>query len=149
MTRARNRGGRPLVRTAGRVLMVFVLGAVTAGCQGGPRPPAYPAARLAGAVTVDGHPIANGTLQFLPPEGSPAAVVQAEIKDGHYAATAVPLGKVRVLFTAVKETGRMDSKSTSQPIPEVINLIPERYHDGIDIHVTGDSDSQNFELKSK
>ena len=43
----------------------------------------------------------------------------------------------------------MDSKSTSQPIPEVVNLIPDRYRDGLEIAVTGDTDGQNFELKSK
>jgi hypothetical protein len=149
MTRARQGGGRPLARFANRVLAVFVLGAVTVGCGSGPRPPAYPSARLAGAVTVDGQPVAKGVMQFLPPEGSPAAVIQAEIIDGRYTATAVPLGKVRVLFSAVKETGRVDSKSTSEPIHEVVNLIPERHRDGMDIQVTGDNDGLNFELKSK
>jgi hypothetical protein len=149
MTRARQGGGRPWARFGDRVLAVFVLGAVMIGCGKGVPPPAYPSARLAGAVTVDGQPIAKGVLQFLPPEGSPAAVIQAEIIDGRYTAIAVPVGKVRVLFSAVKETGRVDSKSSSQPIPEVVNLIPERYRDGMDIQVTGDNDGQNFELKSK
>ena len=48
---------------------------------------------------------------------------------------------------AVKETGRTDSKSTSVPVPEVVNLIPESYRDGLEITVAGDNPTQNFELK--
>jgi hypothetical protein len=149
MTRARQGGGRPLARFVNQVAVVHVLAAMSVGCGKGARPPAYPSARLAGMVTVDGQPVAKGVLQFLPPEGSPAAIIQAEIIDGRYTATAVPVGKIRVLFSGVKETGRVDTKSSSQPIPEVVNLIPERYRDGMDIQVTGDNDGQNFELKSK
>jgi hypothetical protein len=129
---------------------VLVLAAGAAGCGAvSASRPSYPAANLQGAVTLDGQPIAKGTLQFLPPDGSSAPVVQAEIKDGRYSVTAVPLGKVRVMIYAVRETGRMDSKSTSEPIPEVVNLVPERYRDGIEINVKGDNTGQNFELKSK
>jgi hypothetical protein len=146
-------GGIRAIRTAAPsataigVLAVAMLAA--AGCRGGDGASAYPAASLIGSVTVDGQPVPNGLLQFLPPAGGSAPVVQAEIKDGRYAATGVPLGKIRVLITAVKETGRMDSKSTSQPVSEVMNLIPDRYRDGLDITVATGSGVQNFELKSK
>jgi hypothetical protein len=132
----------PVARAVGVVLIVALAGCGRTG--GGP---SYPSARLEGAVTIDRQPVEKGTVQFVPPAGSPAKVVEADIKDGRYVATGVPIGKVRVLFTAVKETGRTDTKSTSQPVPEVVNLIPESYRDGLEITVAGDNPNQNFELK--
>ena len=88
-------------------------------------------------------------MQFVSPDGNTARSVSADIKDGRYVAPGVPLGKVRVMFTAVKDTGQVDSKSSSQPIPIVVNLIPERHAGGVDITVSGDKDDQNFDLKSR
>jgi hypothetical protein len=131
-------------------VVVLTLAALTVGCgSGGGAGTSYPSAKLSGTVAVDGQPIATGSMQFLPPPETKAPVVTAEIKDGRYAAAGVPTGKVRVIFTAVKETGRVDTKSTSTPVPEVVNLIPDRYRDGIDITVTADKADQNFDLKSK
>ena len=131
------------------VLATLLASLLSSGCDRGPAKPNYPAARLEGAVTVDGQAVPSGTLQFMPPQGSKAPVVEAQIKDGRYTAANVPVGKVRVLFTAIRETGRVDTKSTSQPVPEVVNIIPERYRDGLDIEVTADSPKKDFDLKSR
>jgi len=131
------------------VLAIILASLLSSGCDNGPAKPNYPAARLEGTVTVDGQAVHTGTLQFMPPQGSKAPVVEAQIKDGRYVADKVPVGKVRVLFTAVKETGRVETKSTSQPIPDVVNIIPERYRDGLDIEVTADSPKKDFDLKSR
>jgi hypothetical protein len=130
-------------------VMAVLVAAGIPGCSRPASQTAYPSTQLQGAVTVDGHPIKSGSMQFLPPSGSKAPAVQAEIKDGRYVAAGVPLGKVRVIFTAVKETGRVDTKSTSTPIPEVVNIIPDRYRDGWEIDVTADKTQQDFDLKSK
>ena|SRR5437899_1171893 len=137
--------GRPF----GPVLATILLSVLSAGCDGGPAKPSYPSTRLEGMVTVDGHPIPAGTVQFLPPQGSKAPVVEAQIKDGRYVAANVPVGKVRVLFTAVEKTGKVDTKSTSQPVPEVVNIIPDRYRDGLDVEVTADGAKKDFDLKSR
>jgi hypothetical protein len=129
---------------------VLLLAQAATGCGGAAsKGPSYPSARLEGSVTVDGKPIEEGVMQFLPPPNSPAPVLQAEIKNGRYVVSGVPLGKVGVLFNAVKDTGRTDSKSTSSPIPVYENIVPEKYRDGITIEVTKDNPSQNFELRSK
>jgi|SRR5438105_6710784 len=124
--------------------MIIVM--VALGC--GPSKPNYPAARLEGNVTLDGKPIAQGTLQFVPQDTTQAPVTSAAIVDGRYVAEAVPRGKLRVLLSATKETGKM-IKEYSSPRPEVVNLIPEKYRAGIPIEVTGDNPNQDFPMKSR
>jgi len=136
-------------RHVGRLLATLSFTVLAVGCGGGTAKPSYPSARLEGTVSVDGQAVPTGTLQFMPPQGMNAAIVEAQIKDGRYVAANVPVGKVRVLFTAVRETGRVDNKSTSQPVPEVVNMIPERYRDGLDIEVTADLAKKDFDLKSR
>ncbi len=105
-------------------------------------------AHLEGVVTLDGNPISEGTLQFVPQQPSKEGPVTASIKDGRYVAPAVPLGKIRVLVGATKKTGKM-IKVYSEPYPEVVSIIPDKYRDGIEINVTGDNANQNFELKTR
>ncbi len=136
-------------RHVGRSLAAIAFSVIAVGCGGGTAKPSYPSARLEGKVTVDGQAVPTGTLQFMPPQGTNAAIVEAQIKDGRYVAANVPVGKVRVLFTAIRETGRVDTKSTSQPVPEVVNIIPDRYRDGLDIDVTADLAKKDFDLKSR
>jgi hypothetical protein len=107
-----------------------------------------PSARLKGKVTLDGAAIAEGTLNFLPEKSGQAPPASAQIADGYYDARAVPLGKVRVQIIATRETGRMIPGS-SQPVPEVLSLIPAKYAQGISIEVTGDNPQQDFPLTSK
>lgn len=129
-----------------RLPAVMVVMVLLWGC--GPSKPSYPAARLEGSVTLDGTPIAQGNLQFVPQDAGQVPVTAAPIVDGRYVAEAVPRGKVRVLLTATKETGKM-IKEYSTPRPEVVNLIPEKYRGGMPIEVTGDNLKQDFALKSR
>ncbi len=115
------------------------------GC--GPDKPSYPAAQLEGNVTVDGKPVPQGQIQFMPQETGRLPVTSAAIVDGRYVAMDVPQGKVRVLLTGTKETGKM-IKEYSSSRPEVINVIPDKYRAGIALDVTGDNRNQNFDLKS-
>jgi len=104
--------------------------------------------RLKGRVTLDGAAIAEGTISFLPEKSGQSPPASARIADGYYDARAVPLGKVRVQITATRETGRMIPGS-SQPVPEVLSIIPPKYAQGISIEVTGDNPQQDFPLTSK
>lgn len=117
---------------------------LTCGCQASPN--SHPTARLEGKVSIDNQPISRGRIQFFPKGlGQPD---DAEISSGHYLAEHVPSGKVRVSFTAVKETGRMNDVH-GQMTPETANIIPEKYRSGIEIEVNGDNPSQDFNLLSK
>jgi hypothetical protein len=106
---------------------------------------AHPTARLEGKVAIDGQPILTGRIQFFPK--GPGQPDDADISDGHYLADRVPLGKVRVTFTAVKETGKMIHEPGHE-FPELVSIIPDKYQQGLDIEVSGDNPSQDFVLVS-
>jgi hypothetical protein len=128
------------------LLGVVLLATLLPGCGSGK--PTYPSARLEGKVTLDGNPIAEGRLQFVPQDLGKAPVTAAPIVEGRYLAEAVPRGKLRVLLTASKKTGKMVTEY-STPHPEVINLIPEKYRAGIPIEVAGDNANLDFALQSR
>jgi hypothetical protein len=129
-----------------RRLGVMLLAVLVPGC--GAAKPTYPAARLEGSVTLDNQPITEGNLQFVPQQTGLAPITGAAIVDGRYVAEAVPLGQLRVLLSASKQTGKM-IKEYSTPRPEIVNLIPEKYRAGIPLEVTGDNANLNFALKSR
>jgi hypothetical protein len=132
-----------MARSLGMVLLAVGL----LGCDAGK--PSYPSARLEGSVTLDDQPIPEGNLQFVPQDVAQAPVTAAAIVDGRYVAEAVPRGRLRVLLSATKATGKM-IKQYSTPRPEVVNLIPPKYRvAGIPIEVTGDNANLNFTLRSR
>jgi hypothetical protein len=120
--------------------------ALVMGCNSGKS--TLGTANLEGNVTLDGKAINEGTLQFMPREKGQANPSMAQIVNGRYVAVGVPKGKVQVLLTALRKTGRM-IKEYDETRPEVVSLIPEKYRSGIEINVTGDDPNKNFELKSK
>ena len=105
------------------------------GC--GLRGPGYPATRLEGAVTVDGKPLATGSIQFLPQDTAQGPAVGAVVADGRYAADDVPLGKVRAIVTSVRKGKRLPD-AADIPVWESENLIPQRHRGGILIDVGAD-----------
>jgi hypothetical protein len=127
-----------MLTSAGVALILLV------GC--GPGANAHPTAQLAGKVMVDGQAVGRGRIQFFPTkQGQPD---DAEITDGRYAAERVPSGKVRVAFTATKETGKMIDQH-GHLTPETVSIIPEQYRSGTEIEVNGDNPNQDFNLLSK
>jgi hypothetical protein len=104
--------------------------------------------RLEGQVKLDGEPLAEGNLQILPEGKSRGQPDGAVVVDGRYTADNVPLGKVRVIISATKETGRMMT-DTSVPYPERISIIPPRYRDGIVIEVKEGDEARDFDLTTK
>lgn len=116
---------------------------VLGGC--GPSKPSYPTATLEGTVRIGGHPVAEGVIRFLPAGTGQAPPVQARIADGRYRAEDVPLGPVRVTFSACRDTGRT-VQDYSSALPEFENLVPEKYRDGVPLEVTGDRTGEDFDL---
>lgn len=122
--------------------------ALAGGCgPGGPKQPSTP---LAGNITLDGQPIAKGTINFIPQEAKQAPAASAPIVDGRYSAKAVPLGKVLVMVRASRETGKMiaipDSK---EQYPETVEIIPAKYAQGIAVEVAPGAGTKDFELTTK
>lgn len=100
---------------------------------------------LEGTVTLDTQPLETGTITFIP-VGSGQAL-GTTIRAGHFRAERVPLGEVVVRFHATRPTGKMNT-DYSEPFPEVLNVIPNRYHGGMKITITGDQRRQDFVLHS-
>jgi hypothetical protein len=113
------------------------------GCTDGRKPGT---ARLEGSITIDGQPPpagAIGSISFRPKgQGQPTS---AQIVDGKYKCDDVPLGDVDVYFQLVQETGKMVSEG-GRSYPELRNLVSSKYDKGIELKVTDDNSTQNFEL---
>lgn len=129
-------------RRWGSIPIVFVL-AVAAGCDDGG--PGYPCVTFSGEVTVAGRPLESGSMQFVPVEGDQGPTVGAVIENGQYHASNVPLGKVHVLFTAIKQ-GKQVGSVEDIPVFETIQLIPEPYRQGVEIEVSEDTRRHDFAM---
>ena len=128
-------------------LSLLSLSVMTIGCGSGSGPD-YPHAKLTGAVTLDGAPVDSGRVNFMPAPGSEGQPVSADIQAGQYQAPDVPLGQVTVTFSMTKATGNMISEGDRQPYPEIVNVVPKRYAQGIPLQVSGDNVAQDFVLTS-
>ena len=85
-------------------------------------------ATVSGEVTLDGKPLKEGVIRFVPADGnSPTA--DAAIVDGSYQAT-VPVGAKRVEISAPKVVGKRKMYNTPQSpwVDEVAELIPALYN---------------------
>ena len=136
---------RCAMETHGRAMLAIttvLLGLVAIGCHRGPR---FDTAALAGRVVIDGEPVTRGGVQFMPlDQGHPAF---SEVRGGAYAAR-VPKGRVRVIFSAVRETGR-EVQVYSTTKPEVVDALPAALRDGVEITVDRDDPAMDFVLSSK
>jgi hypothetical protein len=83
---------------------------------------------ITGQITMDGVPVAQGLITFVPADGK-TANASAAIKDGTYKVKAVP-GSMRVQISSPKVTGKR--KAYDDPnAPMIDNLeegIPARYN---------------------
>lgn len=114
-----------------------------AGC--GPAASPFPTARIGGVITLDGAPLATGNINFVPEGAGQARPTAVDFKNGTYAIDEAPLGKVRVFITSTQPTGKMIPGS-SEPVPEVANVVPEAYRQGIVVEIAGDNDKLHFAL---
>lgn len=121
-------------------LVVFSL----AGCNS---QPSIPGAHLAGAVSIDGEPVKEGTIAFTPSGSARGRAVGAPIVAGRYDCSYVPMGGSLVQIYALRPTGKMVEAMGSQ-VPEMRDIVPEKDRDGIKIEVSGDNLNQDFTLSS-
>jgi hypothetical protein len=101
------------------------------GCTGGETGPKT--MRVRGDVSYDGKPIQEGTIDFVPTDGSPPA--QAQIKAGHYdlppEAGPVAEKSYRVMISSLAKTGKTTPNlmpGGGDPMESLYNTIPAEYN---------------------
>ena len=135
-----NRFARPF----GFYLTLTVLLAV--GCSGSS------SSSVEGTVTVDGQPLKDGAVSFIPIDPKAGGTSGAVVKDGKFTAE-VPLGDMRVEFSAPKVVGKKKMYDTPEsPTVDIIDeLLPARYNKNSELKITVKKGSQKetFALTSK
>ena len=128
---------------------VLVLFTITLGCGGGSKGPLT--AVVSGKVTLDGEPLADGSINFIPADGK-GTPSGAKIAKGYYSAS-VPLGDKRVEIQASKVIGQKvayegDPNSPKYDIKQ--ELIPSRYNaeSKLKATVTKSGNKADFSLES-
>jgi hypothetical protein len=136
----------PFVRSSIRArqfLVFLVIFALLFGCG----EKTYPSQPLVGNVTIDGEPLAEGNITFVPQDKEMGPEVTAVITAGKYKAQ-VPSGRLKVYLQGTRATGKMVEEYGVQR-PELVNAIPSEYQAGIDLDSTILSAEYNFQLTSQ
>ena len=125
-----------LSRLVSRVALLALV-AAAAGCSGdGPT-------TVHGTVTLNGEPLKEGTVRFVPVDPTAGGTAGAPIKDGKFTAE-VPRGEMRVEISAPKVVGKRKMYDTpdSPEVDMVEELIPVRYNAQSDLKITVKSSGQ-------
>lgn len=88
---------------------------------------------ISGMLRVDGSPVSEGVIQFLPKWNGQATI--AMIRDGGFKAQGVVVGPYRVVCFATRETGKKTRSEGGDSFPERVSVIPETYRDGIELKI--------------
>jgi hypothetical protein len=119
------------------------------GCSGDHR------SEVSGTVKVNGQPVAEGAINFIPVEGNKGAGTGATITDGKYhipRSAGVAAGKNRVELRAFKNTGRKVQDPTGKPgtlTDERVMIFPPEYNDRSTLvrEVQSGSDTIDFDIR--
>lgn len=101
-----------------------------------------------GSVTVDDAPIPSGTIAFSPLESTGAQAISVEIRNGKYHSDQVPRGRLLVHINAFQDTGEKIYEF-GIPYPKMQNLVPDKYHPGVELTVDAPTMTHDFKLTSK
>jgi hypothetical protein len=106
---------------------------------------------VTGEVTLDGQPLKQGLIRFVPVDGK-TPTADAAVTDGKFIAT-VPPGEKRVEISAAKVVRKIKMYDTpdSPVVDETAELLPARYNVRSELTMTVQKGTQEkrFELKSK
>ena len=115
------------MRTYGMTLLLALLASITAVCLTGCGPSGPRLHPVAGTVTFDGEPVAEGRIQFRAVEGDQRAF-SAVIENGDYELETAA-GKMTVEITASRIVpGKFDESNPGEKVPVGEMYIPARYN---------------------
>lgn len=141
-------------------LSAVVAIAAAAGCSGGGDD--LPRVAVSGTVTMDGQPLPEGLIQFIPEGADPekAASASGTIKEGAFAidrASGPTAGKYKVAINRPEHMSEhvkieLKKRGRRKAPPGQKDLVPERYNSKTGLHEdipSGGTSTLKYELQSK
>jgi hypothetical protein len=123
-----------------------LLALLAAGCSGGGS-----TGTVNGTVTLDGQPLKEGVVKFIPADVK-VHPVSAAVKDGRFTITA-PLGENRVEFSVSKVVGKIKMYDTpdSPTVDQTKEMLPDKFNvrSTLKSTVKGGSQDETYALSSK
>src|SRR5439155_468871 len=119
-----------------------------AGCSQGTQ------AAVSGKVTLDGSPLDDATVSFVPMTGGQRSAAWAAIRDGRYtisASSGLGIGRFRVEIRALRSTGgKINQNDPTLPAP-AREAVPARYNSKSELfaEIKPGDNVADFKLKSK
>jgi hypothetical protein len=111
---------------------------------------------LQGTVTLDGKPLPQGTIRFIPTGGTGGPSAGGEVTDGEFeieSSKGVLPGSFRVEITASRKTGRkVRDRATGEMTEMFAQHLPPRYNVNSELTAevkSGGSDPFEFALHSR
>jgi hypothetical protein len=116
-----------------------------------------PRAAVSGTVKLNGQPVEEGSIQFIPVEGTTGPGVGGIIKNGQYQipqAKGVMVGKNRVELRAIKKTGKKVQDPTKPQgilTDERGQAFPPEYNDDSTLvrDIKAEDNIVNFDIEAK
>lgn len=132
-------------------LAIVMLAVVQVGC--GQKPTGPERGVVHGKITLDGNPIANGTVSFvaMAPDGGPAWATS--LKDGQFVSGDVGpvVGKSRVEVRARRQASAQPQNPDGDWKGGYVEAVPDRYnaHSTLEVDVRPGENTFDFDLKSR
>jgi len=109
---------------------------------------------VSGTVQLDGAPLPEGMIQFIPDLGVKGPPVQLEIHEGKFSASTAngpAAGRNAVQITALKKTGKKTKTIMGEEADEIIQYVPARYNEQstLTADVQSGGEPLTFQLDSK
>lgn len=127
----------------------MVLAVALSGCHNQPAGP--PRGAVHGTVTLDGKPIARGTIDFAPTDPTAGPASGLPLQDGRYASEAkgAVVGKSRVEIRAPRDSNQPRGDGDGKR--NYVEAIPARYNaqTTLEVDVQAGDNTFDFALKSR
>jgi hypothetical protein len=111
---------------------------------------------LEGSVTLDGQPLKQGTVSFMPEKGTKGPIAGGDVSEGKFLIAAKGgtfAGKFRVEITATRQAAyKVQSRMTGKMVPAVEQYLPACYNTDSKLQAEVRDSGDNhftFALKSK
>lgn len=112
---------------------------------------------ISGEVTLDGTPVGQGAILFIPMDGTKGAATGGQIENGHYRIAGkqgAAIGWNRVEIRAMRKTGKMVPKglgATGEMVEEQAEAAPPKYNSAstLKTEVKVGDNTASFELTTR